>query len=177
MSGPAAVAPVAEGQGLERERRRLLNRVLMMAYMWRRLPLGACAGLRVVRLDDESCTVRLPGGWRTRNPFGSAYFAAQMMAAELATGAPAMLLVRASTASIAFILRDVRGTFVKRVQGPSLYTFSDLAGMKSALAAAAASALSQSYTARVVGLTAAGETASEFEITWSFKRRDTGGGR
>ena len=159
------------GAGLERERRRLLNRFLMLAYMWRRLPLGACAGLRVVHLDDEACTVRLPGGWRTRNPFGSAYFAAQMMAAELATGAPAMLLVRSASASIAFILREAKGTFVKRVQGPSHYTFADLAGMKAALAAAAASAESVAYTARVVGRTAAGETASEFEVTWSFKRR------
>jgi hypothetical protein len=165
----AAAAPA--GATLERERRRLLNRFLLLAYMWRRLPLGACAGLRVLRLDDEACTVRLPGGWRTRNPFGSAYFAAQMMAAELATGAPAMLLVRSGSASIALILREAKGTFVKRVLGPSHYTFADLAGMRAAVAAAAGCAESVAYTARVVGHTAAGETASEFEVTWSFKRR------
>ena len=173
MSGaatPAGAAGLAQPV-LERERRRLLNRFLMLAYMWRRLPLGACAGLRVVRLDDEACTVRLPGGWRTRNPFGSAYFAAQMMAAELATGAPAMLLVRASPASIAFILREAGGTFVKRVVGPSTYTFADVAGLRAALAAAAAGNEGVAYTAQVTGSTAAGETASTFAVTWSFKRR------
>ena len=170
MSATAA-APATNEATIERERRRLLNRFLMVAYMWRRLPLGACAGLRVVRLDDEACTVRLPGGWRTRNPFGSAYFAAQMMAAELATGAPAMLLVRASPVSIAFILREAKASFVKRVVGPSHYTFDGLAGMKAALAAAAAGSESQAFTAKVVGRNAAGETASEFEITWSFKKR------
>jgi len=159
------------GATLEREGRRLLNRFVILAYMLRLLPLAACAGLRVLRLDDEACTVRLPGGWRTRNPFGSTYFAAQMMAAELATGAPAMLLVRASPVSVAVILREAKGTFVKRVQGPSHYTFVDLAGMKAALATAAGSAESVAFTARVVGHTAEGETASEFEVTWSFKRR------
>lgn len=170
MSTPAA-APGILPAVLEKERRRLRSRFLMLAYMWRRLPLGACAGLRVERLDDEACTVRLPGGWRTRNPFGSAYFAAQMMAAELATGAPAMLLVRASTASIAFILREARGTFAKRVSGPSHYTFADVAGLRAALATAAQSGESVAFLARVTGRTAAGETASEFEVTWSFKRR------
>ena len=171
-SEPVAAATAAAAHDtLERERRRWLNRLLFKANLWARLPLAACAGLRLLRLDDAGCTVRLPGGWRTRNPFGSAYFAAQMMAAELATGAPAMLLVRASPASIAFILREAGGTFVKRVVGPSTYTFVDVAGLRAALAAAAAGSEGVAYTAQVTGSTAAGETASTFAVTWSFKRR------
>lgn len=156
---------------LERERRRLLNRVTFQAYLWARLPLAACAGLRVLRLDDAGCTVRLPGGWRTRNPFGSAYFAAQTMAAEMATGAPAMLLVRALAPSVAFILREVRGGFSKRVQGPSLYAFDDVAGLRAVVERALSSGEGETYTGRVRATNGAGEIASEFEITWSFKRR------
>jgi len=159
------------GAGLERERRRLLNRFLMLAYMWRRLPLGACAGLRVVHLDDEACTVRLAGGWRTRNPFGSAYFAAQAMAAEMSTGAPAFMLVQGATASVALILREVRAVFTKRITGRSSFTFADVAGMRAVVERAARSGESEVYTGRSIGRTADGAVAAEFDVTWSFKRR------
>jgi uncharacterized protein DUF4442 len=167
----AATAAAAAHDTLERERRRLLNRVMFKAYLWARLPLAACAGLRVTRLDDAGCSVRLPGGWRTRNPFGSAYFAAQTMAAEMATGAPALLLVRTLAPSVALILREVRGGFSKRIQGPSLYTFDDVAGLRAVVERALASGESEAYTGRVRATNAAGEVASEFDITWSFKRR------
>ena len=72
-------------------RRRMLSPWGLRAYMLARLPLALAAGLRVDVLDERACSVSLPGGWRTRNPFGSTYFAAQTMAAEMSTGAPALL--------------------------------------------------------------------------------------
>ena len=50
------------------------------------------------------------------------------MAAEMSTGAPAMVLVEGAPASVALILREVRARFDKRIVGPSTYTFADLAG-------------------------------------------------
>lgn len=167
---------VAASPAVDKERRRMLNPFLMKGYMLARLPLGLFAGLRVVRLDEQGCTVRLPGGWRTRNPFGSTYFAAQMMAAEMATGAVAMMMVRSAPASVALILREVRGVFTKRVQGRALFTFSDVDGMRAVVDRAAASGEGEFYTGRVEGVTEAGEAAAEFEITWSFKRRGGAGG-
>jgi hypothetical protein len=135
------------------------------------VPLALWAGLRVRSLDDAACAVSLPGGWRTRNPFGSTYFAAQLMAAEMSTGAPAMMLVSGAAESIALILLDIRGTFTKKILGESLYTFSDVAGMRDAVERAAAATEPVLYTGRPVGRTSDGTTASEFEVTWSFKRR------
>jgi hypothetical protein len=155
----------------ERLRRRLLNPWLFRAYLLRRLPLAAFAGLRVRRLDDTGCDVWLPGGWRTRNPFASTYFAAQAMAAEMSTGAPASILVASAPASVAFILRGIRATFTKRVVGGSLFTFHDIAGLRSAVDRAASGPEEQPYTGRSTGRTAAGEVAAEFDVTWSFKRR------
>ena len=169
-SEPAVAAASAEGS-FERLRRRLLNPLYFKAYLLYRLPLAAWSGLRLARLDDEGCAVRLPGGWRTRNPFGSTYFAAQTMAAEMATGAVAMALVRATAPSLAFILREIRCVFARRIQGPSTYTFADVAGMRAAIARALASGESESFVARVTASSESAPTASEFEITWSFKRR------
>lgn len=155
----------------ERLRRRILKPWIFRAYLLWKLPLAACAGLRLRSLDAESCTVSLPGGWRTQNPFRSTYFAAQAMAAEMSTGAPAMVLVEGAPLSVAMILREVRAVFTKRIQGPSLFTFSDVVGLQAIVEKAAGSGESETYTGRSVGRTAGGEVASEFEITWSFKRR------
>jgi len=162
---------VPRADGAERFRRRVLKRWQFTAYLWARLPLGACAGLRLRRLDASACAVSLPGGWRTRNPFGSTYFAAQAMAAEMSTGAPAMMLVQGAAASVALILREIRAVFTRRIQGEALFTFEDVAGMRAAVERAAAGDESQMYTGRAIGRTADGELAAEFEITWSFKRR------
>jgi hypothetical protein len=155
----------------EAVRRRLLRPWNFRLYLWARLPLAACAGLSLRRLDGTGCTVALPGGWRTRNPFRSTYFAAQSMAAEMSTGAPAMMLAEGASASVSMLVREVRGVFTRRIQGDALFTFEDLEGMRAAVERAVASGESESYIARAEGRTRDGEAASEFEITWSFKRR------
>jgi len=152
-------------------RRRLLKPWNFKAYLWRKLPLAACAGLSLRQLDESACAVGLPGGWRTQNPFRSTYFAAQAMAAEMSTGAPAMILVQGAPASIAMILRGIEAVFTKRIQGPSVFTFDDVAGMHAVIARAASSGESESYTGRSIGRGPDGAPASEFRVTWSFKRR------
>lgn len=152
-------------------RRRLLRPWNFRLYLWARLPLAAAAGLSLRRLDETGCTVALPGGWRTQNPFRSMYFAAQAMAAEMSTGAPAMMLAEGALASVSMLVREVRGVFTRRIQGEAEFTFDDLAGMRETVDRAVASGESESFVARSVGRNRDGGAASEFEITWSFKRR------
>jgi hypothetical protein len=155
----------------EAVRRRLLRPWNFRFYLWARLPLAACAGLSLRRLDDTGCTVALPGGWRTQNPFRSMYFAAQAMAAEMSTGAPAMMLAEGASASVSMLVREVRGVFTRRIQGEAEFTFEDLPGMLATVDRAVATGESESFVARSVGRNRDGGAASEFEITWSFKRR------
>ena len=140
-------------------------------YLWATLPLAAAAGLRLRGLDGSSCTVFLPGGWRTQNPFRSTYFAAQAMAAELSTGAPAAVLVAGAPASVSMLVRRISAVFTQKIVGGSLFTFSDVAGMGSAIERSAAGGEGETYVARSTGRTAEGTVAAEFEITWSFRRR------
>ena len=99
------------------------------------------------------------------------YFAAQSMAAEMSTGAPAMMLAEGASASVSMLVREVRGVFTRRIQGEAEFTFEDLAGMREAVDRAVATGESESFVARSVGRNRDGGAASEFEITWSFKRR------
>ena len=155
----------------EAVRRRLLRPWNFRLYLWARLPLAACAGLSLRRLDDTGCTVALPGGWRTQNPFRSMYFAAQAMAAEMSTGAPAMVLVAGAPASVAMLVTGFRATYKKKVVGPSSYTFEEVAGMGAAVERAAAGPEPQAYVARSTARDSNADVCSEFEVTWSFKRR------
>lgn len=140
-------------------------------YLLHRVPLAALAGLRLEKLDAEECRVSLPGGWRNRNPFGSTYFASQAMAAEASTGAPALALVASAPVSISPILREVHGSFLKKIVGPSLFVFSDVAAMRETVERAAASPDSQAFRARSTARDREGDLAAEFELVWSFKRR------
>ena len=152
-------------------RRRLLKRLAFGAYLWTKLPLAALAGLRVSSLDDESCTVVLPGGWRTQNPFRSTYFAAQAMAAEMSTGVPAMMLVAGVPGSVSMLVREIRAVFGKKIVGPSSWVCRDLPAMREVVERAAESGESESFVARSCGYAADGTQVAEFEIAWSFKRR------
>jgi Domain of unknown function (DUF4442) len=151
-----------------------MRRVPFTLWLWKTLPLAAVAGLRIVRLDPEACAVRLPGGWRTRNPFRSTYFAAQTMAAEMSTAAPAMVLIRDVSSSVALIIVGLRSTYTKKLVGAGLFSFEDISGMKAAIDRASASDEPQRYTARPLGRDAGGEVVSTFEVDWSFKRRGRG---
>ncbi|MFN8095030.1 MAG: DUF4442 domain-containing protein [Vicinamibacteria bacterium] len=155
----------------EKARRRILSRLPVAAWLWKTLPLAAFAGLRVVRLDEAACAVRVPGGWRTQNPFRSTYFAAQAMAAEMSTGAPALVLLRDAPASVAMLVVGLRARYSKKLVGPGVFTCEDVPGLRAAIERAAAADEPQAFTARSTGRDAAGEVVAEFEIDWSFKRR------
>ena len=152
-------------------RRRLLKPWSFRLYLCTTLPLAAAAGLRLEGLDETGCRVSLPGSWRTQNPFRSTYFAAQAMAAEMSTGAPAMVLVGGAPVSVSMLVREIRGVFSKKISGRSVFAFEDVAGMKAIIDRAGAGGESETYVARSTGRTADGALAAEFDVTWSFKRR------
>ena len=160
------------GPKAERARLRVLGGLPVALWMWKTLPLAAFAGLRVVRLDEQACTVSLPGGWRTQNPFRSTYFAAQAMAAEMSTGAPALVLVQGSEAKVSLLVTEVRARYMKKIVGESQFTFREIGDMADTIERAAESGQPATYVARSIGRSGPGEIVSEFDVTWSFKRRD-----
>ena len=159
------------GPAAEKARRRVLGGLPVTLYLWRMLPLAAFAGLRVVRLDDEACTVRLPGGWRTRNPFGSTYFAAEAMAAEMSTGAPTLALREDAKHPVSMLVVAVRASYQKRLTGEGAFTCEDVPAIRAAIERAAASDEPQLLAARSTGRDATGQVVAEFVVEWSFKRR------
>jgi hypothetical protein len=162
---------VSFGPKAEKARRRVLSGLPVTLYLWRMLPLAAFAGLRVVRLDDAACSVRLPGGWRTRNPFGSMYFAAQAMAAEMSTGAPGLVIREDAARPVSMLVLSVRANYGKRLTGTGTFTCEDVPTIRAAIEQAATCDAPQVVSARSIGRSAEGDTVAEFVVDWSFKRR------
>ena len=153
-------------------RHRVLSPFGFRIFLWKQLPLAAFAGLRLRSLDEGGCTVILPGGWRTQNPFRSTYFAAQAMAAEMSTGAPALVLAQGSEAKVSLLVTGVHARYTKKIVGESQFTFREVGEMADTIERAARTGEPATFVARSIGRNATGEIASEFEVTWSFKRRD-----
>src|SRR5947199_8245729 len=111
----------------------ITNPIGVRAVFWSKLPLAAFAGLRVRRLDETGAEVSLPAGWKTQNPFGSTYFAAQAMAAEMSTGAPALWFIEQSGARVSSLVTGIAAQFTKKAVSEARFVFSDGAGMRAAI--------------------------------------------
>ena len=156
---------------IERFRRRMTNPFLTRAFMAVKMPLGLFAGLRVRSLSMEGCETTVPYGWRSTNPFRSIYFAAQSMAAELSTGAIAMLAVEATPQPVAMLITGLEASFSKKATARTTFTCEAGGQIFAAVQAAAVSGEPVTVQAETVGRMADGTEVSRFVFTWSFKRR------
>ena len=152
-------------------KRVLTSAVGFRAVLWSKLPLAAFAGLRVARLDETGAEVRLPAGWKTQNPFGSTYFAAQAMAAEMSTGAPALWFIEQSGEKVSSLVTAISAKFTRRATSEARFVFSDGVQMREAIAQAVRTGEPVVYTAKSVGTQRDGTQVAEFSVEWSFKKK------
>lgn len=175
MTGTATTMDTAtldiDQERLAKIQKKLTNPLLMPLFLFAKLPLGFMAGLRVKTIDSSRCQTTVPYGWRTQNPFRSTYFAAQSMAAELSTGALAMVAVELAPASVAMLITDLDAQFGKKATDIS--TFTCEAGDEIFAAVAKTCQTGEPVTAKVltVGHMPDGTEVSRFHFTWSFKKR------
>jgi hypothetical protein len=137
----------------------LKNGFLFKIFTLVKLPLGFLSGMKIKHLDQNSCITTVPYGWMTRNPFGSTYFAALSMAAELSNGALAVIIV------------NLEAQFIKMAKNLTTFTCND--GHKLFEAVEEAKQTGQPVTATVetIGVSEDGVTVATFKLTWSFKAR------
>ena len=167
MTSPATTLETSA----EKSRKRMLNPMLMRLFMLAKMPLGFVAGLRVDVLERQQCQTSLPYGWRTTNPFRSIYFAAQSMAAELSTGALAMLAVESAPASVAMLITGLESEFGKKATRRVTFTCEDGDAIFTAVEEAVRTGEPATVRARTVGRMPDGTEVSRFVFTWSFKKR------
>lgn len=169
--------PEIDSNAVDRFRRRMTHPLLTRLFMLAKMPLGFFAGMRVAEIDTQRCQTVIHYGWRNTNPFRSMYFAAQSMAAELSTGAIAMLAVEivpkssGSQSSVAMLITGLETTFGKKATGRVTFTCEDGEKIFAAVRETMQTGEPATVAARAVGRMADGTEVSRFVFTWSFKRR------
>lgn len=89
----------------------------MRLFALAKIPLIALVRPRILRLDDESCEIRLPLGWLTRNHLRSMYFGALCIGADVAGGLIVMDRIRTRGSRVSFLFKDMHAEFLKRAEG------------------------------------------------------------
>ena len=152
--------------------RKMTNRFLFKAYAIQKLPLALLTGLKIIELGKSKCITRVKYSYLNKNPFKSTFWAVLGMAAELSTGAYALLATKGKEESIAVILVGTHAEFVKKATGISTFTCSNWLEFDKAVGRAIETGEPQKATGRSIGSNSDGETIALFEFTWSFKIRD-----
>lgn len=168
----AAPAPRGAHPAAARLRRRMLNPWMLRGFMLSKLPLALFAGLRVREFDEEHCTVTVPYGWRSTNPFRSTYFAALSMAAEMSTGALALLEVQLAPKPVSMLITGLTAEFGKKATGLTSFTCADGRALAAAVARAVAGE-PNAFEATTVGTAQDGAVVARFTFTWSFKAKES----
>ena len=150
---------------------KLKKPINLKLFLLRYLPMAFFAGLKLQKFEPGHTAVSVPFNWITKNPFKSMYFAVQAMAAEFST---AVLLVRhieASGSDIALIVVSIKADFLKRAQTRTTFTCDSGTLVQETVEKAVNSGMPEVVTLNSIGRNLNNETVSEFQITWSLKKR------
>lgn len=153
----------------EKLRARISNPVFLWFWMLGKLPSALFCGLRLRALDEVGCSVSVPYGWRSQNPFRSTYFAAQAMAAELSTGAVVLLAAEDAEVPFSTLIVDIHGTFGKKATSLVTFRCTSAAEIFAAVREAKATGEARVVVVETVGTMADGAETSRFRFTWSVK--------
>src|SRR5258705_9857075 len=138
-------------------------------FLLSKLPSAFFSGVRVIKADENKCSVKIPYKWFTQNPFRSTYFACLSMAAEMSTGVLAMAHIYKREPAVSMLVLKVEGSFIKKATGITVFTCDDGVLIRKTIEDAIFSNEGKIVTARSYGRNTEGEIVAEFAITWSFK--------
>jgi len=140
-------------------------------FLMTRLPLAWVAGLRVRKCDDAVCVIAMRYGYWNRNPFGSLYFAAMAMAAEMSTGLPAFLYLRKHRLNVSLLLAEMQATYHKKATGLVSFEFDEVQAVQAQLGALQSKGDSCTTVAHSRCYDGQKQLLAEFRFIWTFRHR------
>ena len=133
-----------------------------------KLPLAIITNLKIIDINQQYCKVSVKYNYFNKNPFGSIYFAVQSMAAELSTGALALLKAEGLNSDISFILVALNAKFLHKAKGQTIFICKDGENLQKAVSKTRLSNERVDQIVNTTGYDKNGQIISEFEFTWSF---------
>lgn len=151
--------------------KRIQSRWTSNLFFLFKLPMAFFSGLKVVQISRESCAVSIRYKWINQNPFQSVYFAAQLMAAELSTGALAFGQLYQRKPSVSMLVLCNRSLFHKKVKGKLTFKCSDGGIIENAIQKTIETGEPVTVECYAAGMTEDGVLATECWFTWTFRAK------
>jgi hypothetical protein len=145
------------------------NKFKFKIFLWQNLPSALFSGVRLVNLTNETCVVKVPYKWFSRNPFKSTYFACLAMAAEMSTGVLALGNIYGKKPGVSMLVVALKGEFFKKATDITTFTCKDGLLFQQKIAESIANNEAVTVLSKSEGYNLAGELVATFEVTWSFK--------
>lgn len=140
-------------------------------FLFTQLPIAFFSGVRVIKIEEDSCEVTVPYQWFSKNPFRSTYFACLSMAAEMSTGALALGHLYKINPVVSMLVVKSNSEFYKKATNITTFVCNEGLVIKQMVAETVASGEARTATVKSVGKNIAGEVVAIFQFTWSFKAK------
>lgn len=138
-------------------------------YLFRKLPMGLLAGLRLDAISKEEATVSLPFCYLNKNPFRSIYFGSLSMGAELSSGILAMLAVSEAATPVSMLVQNMRAEFVKKATSRTQFHCRDGQIIRNTVMECIQTRDGKTIETLSVGTDTEGNVVARFWFTWTFK--------
>ncbi len=132
------------------------------------------ASPKIIEVNERRCLVQIPLNWKTKNHLGSMYFGALCIGADVSGGLIAFHLMQKQKARLAFVFKDVKGSFLKRPEDDVLFTCEDGESIQATVQRAIETGERQESTVHVVATCPkklGEEPVATFELTLSLKKK------
>ena len=136
-----------------------------------KLPAAWISGVRVSKVTDKFCEVKVRHRWINQNPFKSMYWAVQGMAAELTTGIFLIERIRSNKTPISMLVLNKKANFKKKARGVITFRCDDGLKANEAIDKAIQTRESSLISMRSVGRDYSGDIVSEFIFEWTIKAK------
>jgi len=133
--------------------------------------MGFLSGMKISKLTEDKCSVTVPYKRKNKNPFRSTFWAVLGMAAEMSSGALLIMYTHKQKPSVAMIIVNCKGNFVKKATDITTFTCNDGQKIKQAIKTAIEKEEPQLIECDMAGVNEAGEEVANFTFTWSVKAR------
>ena len=142
------------------------NRINVFNFF--KLPSVWWCGIRVTKIDEISCQVKVVHKWINQNPFKSMFWAVQGMAAELSTGVLIMEAIQNSNREVSMLVLNNRANFSKKARGKVLFECDQKQKLIRAMNRLVKTKKPQTIWLSSKGIDQDGDIVSNFEFEWSL---------
>ena len=153
----------------------LKHTLFVRAFGLMKVPLILFVAPTVVKMDNESCIVKIPLNLRTKNHLKAMYFGVLCTGADIAGGLVAMNEISNSKKNIALSFKDFKADFLKRAEGDVHFICNQTKEIKDFVEQVIESKDRMNFPVKIEAFVPSinpNEVVAKFELTLSLKLKE-----